>query len=150
MQTDIQQAGEFQQRMFKRIRDDMGKLMTDDELKKIVEASVERSFFEPRVVMRDTGSFHGPKRDEKEPLFLELMREEMRERINALVAPAVTKWVEEHGDEIKAELDKHLGQSFTQIVIGYVNQMAAQPVHALRQELEQKMGLSNLPDQYGG
>lgn len=82
---------DFQTRMFERIRDQMGDLLTDAELKAMLEKALEKAFFEPRV--RPT-SYSGSVNEE--PLFVELIRKELQSKVTS----ALSKWVENHPDEV--------------------------------------------------
>ncbi len=54
--NDIAEQKSFEQRMISRIREDIGKLMTDDELSKIVERATEEIFFKETII--EDGSWH--------------------------------------------------------------------------------------------
>jgi len=50
MAGEIQKKQSFEERMLERIRDSIGELMTDDELKKIIERGMNTVFFDPTDV----------------------------------------------------------------------------------------------------
>lgn len=50
MANEIETSKDFQDRVFEKIRADIGNLMTDAELKSLLHAAMSRAFFEPIVV----------------------------------------------------------------------------------------------------
>ena len=48
--SDVTEKKTFQERMIDRIREDIGKLMTDEELSKIVKQSMQEIFFKPTEI----------------------------------------------------------------------------------------------------
>ena len=47
--TDVTKAQTFEERMVGRVRDSIGDMMTDDELKVVVERAVQRIFFQDKL-----------------------------------------------------------------------------------------------------
>lgn len=50
MTQAIETSKTFQEKMFERIRDQIGDLMTDEDLKKMVDAALHKAFFEEQKV----------------------------------------------------------------------------------------------------
>jgi hypothetical protein len=80
----------FQERMFAKIRDQMGDLMTDDDLRNLVAAAMQKAFFEPRESADRYTTRRLP------PLFVELITELMTVQVKT----AVTQWVEANPDTV--------------------------------------------------
>lgn len=93
--SDIATTQAFQERMFAKIRDQMGDLMTDDDLRKLVDAAMQKAFFEPRT---ESNGHYGTK--QVPPLFVVLITDLMREE----VAKAVTQWVRDHPKDVSASI----------------------------------------------
>ena len=58
----------FEERMFEQIKSQMGDLLTQEELGKILETAIDKAFFQDRIVKS------GYSTDVKEPLFVEMIR----------------------------------------------------------------------------
>ena len=84
----------FQERMINRIREDIGQLMTDEELSKLVERAMEEIFFKPEVEKR---GFH---ETTKPPWLHNFVKELLEKKVEA----AVGKYVDEHEDEVRQAL----------------------------------------------
>lgn len=80
--NEIEPQKSFQERIKDRIKEDIGKLMTDEELSAIVSRSVEDIFFANRRVQR-AGGFSGY--EEAPPFIHELLRELMADNLRKCV-----------------------------------------------------------------
>ena len=83
MTNAIATTQDFQQRMFEKIRDQMGSLLTDEELKALVETAINKAFFEERV---DNSGYN---RVTKPSLFVELISAHVKDRINEQIGAYV-------------------------------------------------------------
>lgn len=118
----------FQEKMFERVREQMGDLLSQDDLKVIVNSAVERAFFEPRRVK---DGFHDTI---KPPLFQELIEKQLREQVHA----SITVWLTEHPDEVKKAIDNVIAQGFLGIVIQELHQRIAWPLQEFANKLREK------------
>lgn len=125
MTQEIATQESFQDKMFKRIRDSMGDLMSNDDLKKIVDSAMEKAFFEKRV---DRSGYHTK---EEPPYFVELIKNEMSKKVEL----AAKEYLETHQEEVKKAIDEMLGKSFFGIVVSYLDAKAAGPMYMLREQL---------------
>lgn len=124
-------AKDFQERMFERIRLQIGDLMTAEDLKKITETAVNRAFFEPRKLS------DGYRTVEKPPYFQELMSKLMEDRVKL----AVSAWIDEHPKEITDSLNIILAQGMTRTILGYLDSRASIPLQGLIASLQVKGAL---------
>ncbi len=104
--TEVATQRSFEENMMDRIRKDIGELMPDDALQKIVERGMNDAFFKER-----TGSDGYGKR---EPLFTETLRDLTDVRVRA----AVEEWMKSHADEIAKQVE-------TIFVEGFMNRVVA-------------------------
>ena len=56
MTTELDTSKSFQQKMMDRIRESIGELMTDEDLKEIVDRGMEEALFKPRCFRSSYGS----------------------------------------------------------------------------------------------
>lgn len=93
MSTDIERQKTFEERMMDRIKESVADLITDDELKKIIEKGVEKAFFEPR-----TGTDRWGNRSANEPSLVEQM---VKKELEGRMEKAVQNWIAEHPDKLE-------------------------------------------------
>jgi len=96
----VVQSQDFQQRLFDKIRADIGSLMTDEELKKLVETAMDRMFFTPKEVKNDWGRIERT----EAPQLVQIVKELIAPRLQ----DAPKQWLDEHPDEVKKALDSAL------------------------------------------
>lgn len=137
MSTEIQKATDFQTRMFERIRDSLGDLMTDEELKRVVDAAVKKAMFEPVTVMQKTDSWSSPKEVKIADSLVEKVAKEL---MNAMVRPLIEAWIQEHAAEIAPMIDKTLRDGIVKIVQDHNASIVSEPLMQLRYALQQKFG----------
>jgi hypothetical protein len=112
-----QTADDFQSRMKKRIRASIGELLSDAELQKLINRSMNEIFFEPRKAPRTTT--WGPDKPDAAPL----MHEIVKELIEPSVKQCVSNYIAEHADEIKALVSTALDEGFARSVIRGVDSL---------------------------
>lgn len=87
MKTELSTSSSFQQKMMDRIRESIGELMTDEELKKIVDRGMEEALFKPRCYRSSYGSAN-----EECSLVDKAIKDELHTQMNA----AVQTWISEN------------------------------------------------------
>lgn len=123
---------DFQERMFERIRDQIGDLLTEEDLKKLVDAAVQKAFFEKRTVV--IGDGWSRREAQVDPYFVELLREEMKERVKAEVAT----WLAEHPAEIVTAIERTIGGGILACLVREIELRTQGPVNSLVSELTKK------------
>lgn len=116
----------------------MGDLMTDEELKKILETSIQKAFFEPRKVIQDPGTYHA-RTIEKEPYFVELVRDHLKPSVEKMLGD----WFRENEGRIAEMLDMQFKKGVVGMVVGAIDSLFENKLNSLRfafQEAMQKMG----------
>lgn len=87
----------FEQKMMDRIRDSISDLISDEDLKRIVERGIEKAMFEPKVILGQ-GSWNNRTEDS-------LVDKAVRQYLNERVQEAVNKWLAEHPDRMQKAVD---------------------------------------------
>lgn len=135
MNTQVQPAQNFQERMFARIKENMGDLMTDEELKKLLERAVEDAFFKPREELDRWGARSGT----KPPLFVETVQTLMKDRVDA----QVKAWLDEHPDEVHKLIKDTLDQGIVRILMDWFESKTSWPMQQLAQNVEAALNNRN-------
>ena len=125
----------FQEHMFARIKDSMGDLMTDEELKAITERAVSEAFFKKRTITEGSG-YHS-KNVEKESMFVEMIREETKARMESLVKAKIDAWLVENPEAMEKAVDTVIQAGVSKTVLSHLDTMLQQPLWGLRQSLTQ-------------
>ena len=107
----VVESKSFEDRVYEKIRTDIGSLMTDEELKKLVDKSIERMFFTERVIKSS-----GYGRDEIAP---PRIFEAVQAAVEAKIKEQVRIYVEAHADFYAKAIDEALGKSFFTIARSY-------------------------------
>lgn len=129
MTNDVAENIDFQTRMFKKIREQMGELMTDKELKSLVDTALKKAFFEERIVK--DGSWNEKK---LEPYFVELIRKEMEPQVKIQVAA----YLKENKELVIKAMDESLAKGFYELVRQHQESMISQPLFVFADQLRQK------------
>ena len=132
MANDVTPTAEFQERMFNRIREQIGDLMSDEDLKKITTAAIDKAFFEPRKLV-DTGGYSN-RMVEAEPLFVELMRKELQPAFHK----AIKEWLTENPAVVKEVLDEMLAKGMVSYLASFFKMQTQGPMMDLVAKLNQK------------
>jgi len=119
----------FQDRMFAKIRDQMGDLMTDDDLKKLVESAMQKAFFEERTV---PDGHYGTKK--VPPYFITLIQGEMEKQ----VAKAASNWVAEHPEEVNKVIKETIEAGVFTMMKNHFESKTQWPLQQLISTLQSK------------
>lgn len=128
MSTEITDTKTFQERMFERVRDQMGDLLTETELKQIVDQAVNKAFFEPRKI--STGY-----RDEIKPaIFVEMMETELKSR----VGKALEQWIQDNPEAVAQAIEKVIQEGITKAVMQTLEWRMNWPLQQFAEQLRSK------------
>ena len=97
----------FEQKMKDRIRESIGELMSDDDLQKILDRSIEELLFKHREVK------DGWQTKFKPPLMHELVLDHLQPKVTT----AIREWIEENPDKVQEALDKALEEGIGEAFI---------------------------------
>jgi len=100
MSTDqIQQALSFEQKLMERIKDGIGDLMTDDDLKKIVERGIEKALFDKRLV--PSRNSYGSQFEQGPSLVDEIVSKHFESKVRQ----AVDNWLGENKEVVEKAVE---------------------------------------------
>jgi hypothetical protein len=131
--TELTKADTFQQRMFERIRESMGELLSEDDLKELLERTIEKSFFEERIV---PSSSHYYDRDKKKP---SLFQELVTEQVQPMMEKAITAWLQDNSEQVTTTIDAVLKDGLLGALSKAIEYKMQTPILSLRQEISNKL-----------
>jgi L-lactate utilization protein LutB len=100
--TDIVESKTFEQRMKERIRDSIGDLISDEDLTKMVDRSLEEVFFKPRSNPKYASYYNAGEPATIPPLLHELVKEVMESQVQL----AIREYIGSHTEEVNAIIQK--------------------------------------------
>lgn len=130
--TEIATTQTFQDRMFEKIRDSIGDLMTEEDLKKLVDAALHKAFFEERVTK---GQYWNSPEERKPPVLIE----RFVEFFQPMIDKAVAQYIEDHKDEFKKIIQDNLDKGFAYCVTRSINSLMEQPLSNLAFQFEERL-----------
>lgn len=127
-------SGTLADKVFEKVKDQLGDLITQEDLKPLVERAVNEAFFTPRGYKNNYGSWV----DQGPPRFVELIEGAMKEAVSVAVKAEFAA----KPNLIPDALDRAIAKGFTAMVLGAVDDMARGPMYELANNLRSK-GLLN-------
>lgn len=128
MSTDVVSTQAFQERIFSRIRDSIGDLMSDEDLRKLLESAMQKAFFDP---VKTSVGYH----DRVDPpLFVTMVRDLMRPMVEA----AVQKWVAEHPEDVARVLKEVLEAGIFEAMVRHFKYQTQGPLANMMTQLQAK------------
>lgn len=128
MSTELTNNKTFQERMFERVRDQMGDLMTEAELKTIVDTAMHKAFFEERTEHSGYNTYKKPS------VFVEMMGTELKSRVNS----AVDQWLKDNPDVVQKAIEAVVQEGITKAVINTLENRMNWPLQQFAEQLRQK------------
>ena len=129
MTAEITTNKTFQERMFEKVRDQMGDLLTETELKQIVDQAVNKAFFEPRKV-----SSGGYREEIKPAVFVEMMENELRTHVRE----ALDKWMASNKEIVAQTIEKVIQEGITRAVMQTLESRMSWPLQNFAEQLRAK------------
>lgn len=130
MVTEIATSKTFQERMFERIKEQMGDLLTEEDLKKMVDAAMQKAFFESVKNLNSYGSVVS----ESPSAFITMIKKATEDQVTS----AVKEWIKEHPEEITRALNEALEKGMFKMALSYFEQRTYGPMQELVMKLQQK------------
>lgn len=124
-------AGSFEERVFQKIREDFASLMTDAEIKALVDKTIDKTFFterEEKVGYYDTRKLP--------PLIVELVKSQ----VEPLMLKAISAWLEANPDKVTAALDAALAGGLVAALGRALDNKMQQPMFDLQMKLQGVLG----------
>ena len=132
--TDIVQSKTFEQRMKERIRDSIGDLISDEDLSKMVDRSLEEVFFKERANPKRTSYYNSGEPDTLPPLLHEIVKSAMTEQVSEAVKEYIANNREQVNDTIKTVLERGMGNALISALNGvFSTQLASLQVNLANQ-----------------
>ena len=128
----------FQQRLATRIRESIGDLMTDEDLKKLVERGLDEMLFDKREKpdpQRSYSTLPVP------PLMHELLKEALYEQIK----DQVRAFVGQNNGKILEAVDQMLKEGAAKMMVRAINDVFTQSLENFRFNLANDMKNNNFP-----
>jgi hypothetical protein len=129
MMSEVATTKDFQERVFARIRDQIGELLSDEDLKRLVDSAMERAFFEPLRIKDNWGSWRT-----ETPSFQKWISALVEERVKAGIAD----WIKANDAKIQEQIEKHAGQMLPNLMAGMFTSMAQANSYAFINELQNR------------
>jgi len=137
MSTDVVTTKTFQEKMFERIRDQMSDLMTEDDLKALVDSAMQKAFFEPAKNSDRWGMV-----TLSDPVFVTMIRNEMTAKVTA----ALQEWLSSHPEEVTKAIDDALAKGMFGLIQQHIERVASWPMQNLAEQLRAKGVLGLTPN----
>ena len=131
MSNELTPQQTFQQKLEERIRKDIGELMPDEALSKIVASAIEKAFFEERVI---EGRYFSDRQIEV-PWIVKIMRELLDARVNE----AVKKWMFENDEKVRDMIAERFDVGIAKASISAIDSLFREEFDELRYKFEGKI-----------
>jgi hypothetical protein len=129
--TDIVQSKTFEQRMKERIRDSIGDLISDEDLSKMVDRSLEEVFFKERANPKRTSYYNSGEPDTLPPLLHDIVKTAMTEQ----VSEAVKEYIGNNREQVDATIKTVLEQGMGNALISAMNGVFSTQLSSLQVNL---------------
>ena len=116
--------------MFERVRESLSELLTAEEAKALVEKAIEQSLFQQEMLYDSYKSRQiGVKPSRFEAL--------VKEAVEPAIKTAVTEWLAEHHEEVKASIQGVVEQGIASTVVKVFQDEMRQPLWEMGGKLQQ-------------
>lgn len=130
MTTVIAENKTFEEKMKDRIKESIGDLIGDDDLKKLLDAAMHDVFFKPSKIRVNSYDY------KEGPSFLqEIVKEEME----AKVRDVVKEYVNTHEDEVNKIINDVVSEGVGTAMIGAMNQLFRNQLFAFQTNITQQL-----------
>jgi hypothetical protein len=136
MAGEVVQAKTLQERVGDRIREQIGDLLTDDDLKKLVDRALEDAFFKERRENRQYGQdiLHPPQ-------IVQRVNDLLKERVDTAVSAWLSK--PENSERFQRQIDDAIAKGFIGILTGWINDKAQVGLQQFANEFASRLGIRN-------
>jgi len=127
-ENQIQKAKSFEEKMMDRIKNSVGDLMTDEDLKKILEKSMTAMFF------TETYKNHGYHREQERipGLAEKIVTEHLKDRMDVVVG----MWLEANSTKVREAVDKALEGGLATAMTRAMNSRFEDTLSTLRMNID--------------
>lgn len=136
MNTAVVQAKTLQERVGDRIREQIGELLTTEDLKALVDRAMEEAFFRKVEV---------PKRHWNDDQRYEdaFAVKHVKELLKPRVDEACKAWLAEHQDRLGAHIDESVGKGFSAMFQAWLDRKVQADLIDFAQAMKQSLGINN-------
>jgi hypothetical protein len=125
MTNAVAVSDSFQTKMFKLIQEQIGDLLTQEDLKALVDRTLNDSFFKERVV---------PDGNHRTKIVPSVFSELLAVMLKPMLREQVHVWMETNKEAVLAQVDQSLGKGMTRIVADYLDVKMANSMMQVREE----------------
>jgi len=129
MTTQIEQVKSFQEKISDKIKESIGDLITDEDLKPLVEKSIEKLLTETRKIKR-TGGYSSY--EDAPPLLIEIIEPLIKSQIQT----QVTKYVIDHPDIFDNIFNDIIKTGFIKVMINHIDYKLQSPLMDFQQQVQ--------------
>ena len=126
--NQLAESASFQERMFQRVRESLGELLTEEEAKALVDRAINEALFK-RTIERGYGY---QARDIEKPSMFELM---VIEKVKPMIDEALKRWISENSEEVNKLIREIIEQGIVGILSRVIAESFRQPMYQLQVDL---------------
>ena len=115
MTTEVATPQTFEEKLMERMRDSIGELMTDQDLRQIVDRGIDQVFFKERKT--HTGHGYSQRTEVHPPLITEFLTKAISDQIEQQVA----KWAAENSELIEQKVVELIEQGAGDMLLATIN-----------------------------
>jgi hypothetical protein len=130
----IQTQQSFEERMMVRIKEAIGDMITDDELKTIVAKGIDKAFFAQTVIADDYG-----RKKFSEPLALKAVQEFARKKVDMVVE----EWLKNNPEEMLNLVENVIKEGMAKLLIDAFNDKMNNALYQFKHEIQQMVSRYN-------
>lgn len=136
MSTAVTTAKSLEERVREKLHEQIGDLITPDDIKAIVERGIEEALFQPHSITEGSG-YH--QRTVNVPsLAQKLVEEQLEKQMQA----AVEAWIRENSERVEAMIQATLNKGAGEVLVGALD---ARIGHVFRQAADNLRMMAGLP-----
>lgn len=124
----IQLSQPLHEKVYERIRDSIGDLMTDEDLKILVDEAAKKAFFEPIPGSR---TYDSP----TQPFLVQQIERLLQERVR----DAVNEWFTNNPDIITGLIDEAISKGFVKVVALHIDNKMSNAMSELRNQFSRTL-----------
>jgi hypothetical protein len=134
MSGDVVQAKTLQERVGDRIRDQIGDLMTNEDLKALVDKALQEAFFTRTPIPKAYNDYHSEQK--YAPAFaVKFVHDLLKDRVDA----ACKEWLAAHADELGKHIDEAIGKGFLSFFQAWVDSKVQETMFKFAENLKSGM-----------
>lgn len=126
----------LQERVGDRIKEQIGELMTDEDMKLLVDKAMHEAFFTPTKIPKQGGGWNAP--DQYADAFAVA---HVKKLLESRVDAACKAWLEVHKDEFGKHIDDAVGAGFSTLMVAWLDGKTHNALVSFGAALQSQMGM---------